>query len=403
MSDFTYVAINRDGKEIKGTIEAGDINSARTKLKSDGLTPVTVKAASIFTKDISFGGKKVKTRDLSVFCRQFSSILNAGVTVVEALNMLAEQTENPALKKALSDTCSLVEQGETLAGAMAKYPNVFPVMLVTLVEAGEQSGTLEMSFQRMSIQFEKTAKLQGLVKKAMIYPIVLLCVAVIVVIIMSVAVIPQFVEMFEDMGSELPFITQMVMALSNFLIHKWYILILCVIILVISVKFAGKTEGGQAFFGNLAMKAPIFGGMNVKSYSAKFARTLSTLVTSGLALSSALEITAKAMSNIHFKRAVEKSKSEIEQGISLSVPIRSSGIFPSMVPNMLAIGEQTGNVEEMLDKVADYYEEETELATQSLTAMMEPVIIVVMGIIVGFLVVAMYMPMISMYGGMGDL
>ena len=151
------------------------------------------------------------------------------------------------------------------------------------------------------------------------------------------------------------------------------------------------------------MKAPIFGGMNVKSYSAKFARTLSTLVTSGLALSSALEITAKAMSNIHFKRAVEKSKSEIEQGISLSVPIRGSGIFPSMVPNMLAIGEQTGNVEEMLDKVADYYEEETELATQSLTAMMEPVIIVVMGIIVGFLVIAMYMPMISMYGGMGDL
>ncbi|MCI8307989.1 MAG: type II secretion system F family protein [Lachnospiraceae bacterium] len=403
MPDFTYVAINRDGKEIKGTIDAIDINAARAKLKTDGMKPITVKTASIFTKDLTIGGKKVKTRDLSVLCRQFSSILNAGVTVVEALNMLSDQTENPSLKKALTETCSLVEQGETLAGAMARYPNVFPVMLVTLVEAGEQSGTLEMSFHRMSLQFEKTAKLQGLVKKAMIYPIVLMCVAITVVIIMSVFVIPQFVEMFEEMGSELPFVTQMVMALSNFLIHKWYILILCVIMLIMAVRFAGKTEGGKVLFGNIAMKAPIFGGMNVKSYSAKFARTLSTLVSSGLALSQALEITAKAMSNIHFKRAVEKSKSEIEQGISLSVPIRNSGIFPSMVPNMLAIGEQTGNVEEMLDKVADYYEEETELATQGLTAMMEPLIIVVMGVIVGFLVVAMYMPMISMYGGMGDL
>lgn len=403
MPDFTYVAISKNGKEMKGTISASDIDAARTKLKSEGLKPVTVKAASIFTKDLSIGGGKVKTRDLSVLCRQFSSILNAGVTVVEALNMLADQTENKMLKKALSETCSLVEQGETLASAMSKYPNVFPVMLVTLVEAGEQSGTLEMSFSRMSMQFEKSAKLQGLIKKAMIYPIVLMCVALGVVIIMSVAVIPKFVEMFEEMGSELPFMTKMVMALSNFLIHKWYILIIAVVLIVVGLKLAGKTEGGKAVFGNMAMKAPIFGVLNVKSYSAKFARTLSTLVTSGLALSASLEITAKAMSNIHFKRAVEKSKSEIEQGVNLSIPIKNAGIFPSMVPNMIAIGEQTGNIEEMLDKVADYYEEETEIATQGLTAMMEPLIIVVMGVIVGVLVLAMYMPMISMYGDMGNL
>ena len=171
----------------------------------------------------------------------------------------------------------------------------------------------------------------------------------------------------------------------------------------VGIKFFGQTEQGKVLFGNIAMKLPIFGNMNVKSYSAKFARTLSTLVSSGLSLSSALEITSKAMSNIHFRRAVEKSKNEIEQGVSLSIPIGESGVFPSMVPNMIAIGEQTGNIEEMLDKVADYYEEETELATQSLTAMMEPIIIVVMGGIVGFLVLAMYMPMISMYGGMDSM
>lgn len=403
MPDFTYVAINRDGKEIKGTIEADDLGSARAKLKTDGLKPVTVKEASIFTKDLSIGEKKVKIRDLSVLCRQFSSILNAGVTVVEALNMLSEQTQNPTLQKALTETCRLVEQGETLAGAMAKYPNVFPAMLVTLVEAGEQSGTLEISFSRMSLQFEKTAKLQGLVKKAMIYPIVLMVVALGVVIIMSVFVIPKFVGMFEEMGTELPAITKVVMAMSNFLIHRWYILILFVIVFIIAARLVGKTEKGKVLYGNIAMKAPIFGVLNVKSYSAKFARTLSTLVSSGLSLSAALEITAKAMSNIHFKRALEKSKSEIEQGVNLSVPIRDSGVFPPMVPNMVAIGEETGNVEEMLDKVADYYEEETELATQGLTAMMEPLIIVVMGVIVAGLVLAMYMPMVSMYGDVSNL
>jgi len=403
MADYTYVAINKDGKEIKGTIEANDEHQARAKLKSEGLTPVSVKLASLLTKDISFGGKKVKTRDLSILCRQFASILTAGVTVVEALNMLSDQTENKKLKKALMDTRVLVEQGETLAGAMGRYPDVFPNMLVTLVEAGEQSGTLEVSFQRMSVQFEKSAKMQGLIKKAMIYPIMLICVALVVVIVMSTFVIPKFATMYADMGSELPGITKAVLAFSNLLLHKGLYVLLVVIIAVILVSFYAKTESGQKFFGNLAMKAPIFGGMNVKSYSAKFARTLSTLVTSGLGLSVSLEITAKAMSNIFFKRAVENAKREIEQGVNLSVPIKKAGVFPSMVPNMIAIGEQTGNIEEMLDKVADYYEEETELATQGLTAAMEPLIIVVMGVIVGALVLAMYMPMISMYGGMESM
>lgn len=403
MADFLYVAINRDGRQVKGTISADNEDDARARLKSDGMKPVSVKTAGILTKDINIGSKGVKIRDLSIFCRQFSSMLNAGVTVVEALNMLSDQTQNPTLKKALDETRSLVEQGETLAASMAKYPKVFPTMLVTLVEAGEQSGTLEVSFQRMSVQFEKSAKLQGLVKKAMIYPIVLMCVALIVVIVMSVFVIPKFATMFADMGSELPTVTKMVVALSDFLIYKWYILIAILVIAALAIKFFGQTEQGKVLFGNIAMKLPIFGNMNVKSYSAKFARTLSTLVSSGLSLSSALEITSKAMSNIHFRRAVEKSKNEIEQGVSLSIPIRESGVFPSMVPNMIAIGEQTGNIEEMLDKVADYYEEETELATQSLTAMMEPIIIVVMGGIVGFLVLAMYMPMISMYGGMDSM
>ena len=200
MTDFTYVALNRDGKEVKGTLQANDEQGARAKLKSDGMRPITVKQASLLTRDLSIGGGKVKIRDLSILCRQFTSILNAGVTVVDALRMLSDQTESKPLKKALGETKVLVEQGETLAGAIEKFPNVFPNMLVTLVDAGEQSGSLEVSFNRMSLQFEKTAKIQGLIKKAMIYPIVLICVAIIVVIVMSVAVVPQFAAMFAEMG-----------------------------------------------------------------------------------------------------------------------------------------------------------------------------------------------------------
>jgi len=403
VADFTYVAINKDGKEVKGTIDAVDENRARAKLKSDGLRPVSVKQANIFTKDINIGGGKVKTRDLSILCRQFTSILNAGVTVVEALRMLADQTENKTLKKALGETRSLVEQGETLAGAMAKQSKVFPAMLVTLVEAGEESGSLEVSFDRMGKQFEKSAKLQGMIRKAMIYPIVLITVAFLVVVVMSVFVIPRFADMFTEIGSELPGITKAVVAVSDILIHQWYVIILIAVTVVVILKFYAGTESGKVVFGKIAINAPIFGKLNVKSNSAKFARTLSTLVSSGLGISQAIEITGKSMTNILYRRALEKAKAEVEQGISLSNPIRKADVFPPMVHNMLAIGEETGNIEAMLDKVADYYEEETELATQGLTAAMEPLIIVVMGVVVGILVLAMYMPIISMYGDMNAM
>lgn len=403
MTDFTYIAINKDGKEVKGTVQANDEVNARARLKKEGMRPISVKKANIFTKDISIGGGGVRVRALSVFCRQFKSLLNAGVSVVDALRMLAEQSDNKTLKKALEETRSLVEQGDTLASAMSRFPKVFPAMLVTLVEAGEESGSLEVSFERMSRQFEKSAKLSGLVKKAMIYPIVLMFVALAVVIIMSVLVIPKFAAMFEEMGSELPAITKAVVALSDVFIYKWYVLIIAAVGLFFGIKLYAGTESGRVVFGNLAVKAPLIGSLNVKSYSAKFARTLSTLISSGLGISRAIEITARSMTNVLYSTALEKARVEVEQGIALSVPIRKAGVFPPMIHNMLAIGEETGNIEEMLDKVADYYEEETELATQSLTAAMEPLIIVVMGVIVGILVLAMYMPMINMYGGLNDL
>ena len=404
MGQYQYVAVTRNGDQTKGNIEAKNIEAAKLMLQTNGLTPISVKAQSIFSKDINIGGeKKVTKRDLSVFCRQFTSILNAGVTVVEALNMLADQTQNKTLVKALRKTSESVQQGETLATSMAKHPKIFPEMFVNMVEAGEVSGSLEESVSRMGTQFEKSAKLAGIVKKAMIYPIAVIVVALIVLIVMSTAVVPKFAEMFASMGSELPGSTKAVMALADFLINKWWLLIIIVVCVIVALKMFGKTDKGKEVFGTIAIKIPIIGNVNVKTQSASFARTMSTLVSSGMGISQSLEICAKAMKNILYKNALIKAKQEVEQGVNLSVPIRRAKVYPTLVPNMIAIGEETGNIESMLDKVAEYYEEEAELATQSMSELMQPVIIVVLGGLVGWMVLAMYQPMISMYGDMGGL
>ncbi len=366
MGQFTYVAVTPQGKEKKGNIEAGDEAKVRAILKKDGLLPISITPASVLNRDINISfGAVVKPRELAVFCRQFQSILNAGVTIVEALRMLAEQTENKIFKKALMETVTAVEQGETLGNAMRQNPKVFPDILINLVDAGEASGSI--------------------------------------VIVMSVVVFPKFADMFADMGSDLPGITKMVMGFSDFLMNRWYFLVAVVAALVVSLRVFASTNFGKHVFGRLLIKLPMFGKMNVKNASAMFARTLSTLVSSGMSLSESLTITARSMSNVLFKDALEEAKLEVEQGVSLSKAVKQCGLFPPMVCHMLSIGEETGNIEDMLTKVAEYYEEEVEIQTQSLSAAMEPMIIVVMGGIVAFLVLAMYMPMIDMYSEMDSL
>lgn len=404
MTDYVYTAVTKDGKKVKGTISANTQSRAMAMLREQGLVPTKVEQQTMLNKDlnISIGGG-VKPRDLSVFCRQFQSILAAGVTIVEALGMLVDQTENKVFAKTIKETQTAVQKGSTLAEAMKASPKVYPAILINMVEAGEASGSLEVAMERMSIQFEKSARLKALVKKAMMYPIVIIIVAIGVLIAMSLLVIPQFAEMFESMGSELPGITKAVMAFSNFLMHKWYLLILIVVVAAIAITAFAKTETGQVVFGTIAIKAPIFGKLSVKTASASFARTISTLMAAGIPLSEALDITSRSMKNIHFKRALQAAKKEVEQGTNLSEPLRKCGLFPMMIPQMVKIGEETGNIDGMLIKAADYYEDEVEIATGSLTTLMEPLIIVVLGAIVAVLVLAMYMPMIDMYSGMESL
>lgn len=404
MAEYIYLAVTPEGKEKKGNIEAADEAKAKAMLKKDGLTPIRLSPATVLTKGINIQlGSKFKTRELAVFCRQFHSILNAGVTIIEALRMLGAQTENRIFARAILEASEAVEKGETLGNAMRLNPKIFPNILINLVEAGEASGSIDIAFSRMAVHFEKTARTKALIRKAMVYPVVLAVVAVAVIIIMSVAVFPKFKDMFDGMGTELPVITIIVMSLSDFLIHRWYFLLAVIALLTAGIRFFAASNTGRHFFGRLSLRVPMFGKMSVKNASASFARTLSTLISSGMSISQSIDITARSMSNVLYQEALEEAKLEVEQGISLASAVRGCSLFPPMVCQMLSIGEETGNIENMLDKVAEYYEEEVEIQTQSLSAAMEPLIIVVMGVIVAFMVMAMYMPMISMYSGMNTM
>lgn len=402
MSNYVYKVIAKDGKEKKGTIESTSKEKAIFSLKQEGNTIISVEEGSVLNTEIKFGGKKVKSRDVSVFCRQFYSLLTAGVSVVSSLSMLAEQTENKTMATAIMNMHDSVQKGENLANSMRKE-GIFPSVLISMVAAGEASGNLEGSLVRMAEHFEKDTKLKGMVKKAMIYPIVLLVVAVAVLVIMVVAVIPSFSDMFADMGSELPGLTQALLDLSKFIQGYWYIIILAVIAIVVAYKVFTSSPNGKRTMATLAMKLPGIGNLNTKSESARFARTLSTMIASGMTMVEAMNITSSTMENILFREALEESTVQIQRGVNLSDTLRKCELFPPLILHMVGIGEETGNLEEMLNNCAGYYEEETELATQSLMAMMEPMIIIVLAVIVCVILGAIYGPMATMYKDLGAM
>ena len=404
MPGFSYVAVDKRGKEKRGSLEAETRERALEQLKAEGLIPVSVREQGALNKEIDFSiGKKVKPRDLSVFCRQFVSITQAGVPMKEALQMLSEQTENKWLKRAISEVLLNVEKGNTLADSMRSQPDIFPSMLVNMVEAGEQSGSLEMAFSRMAVHFEKEAKLKATIKKATIYPIILVIAAIGVIAVMLLFVIPIFIDMFADLDIEMPALTMFVMNSSKWMTSHWYVVLAIIVGVVAAYKLIYKTTQGRLTIDRIKMKMPLFGKLTVKTACSQFARTMSTLLMSGISTIDALETTSKIVNNIHYTNAMLKAREEVMKGVPLSEPLEASGIFPPMVYHMTGIGEETGNVEEMLEKMADYYDEEVEMTTQSVLAAMEPIIILFMALIIGTLVIAVIWPIKSMYNGLDNL
>lgn len=399
MAVFNYKVVDRDGKNKKGTIEAPNRDGAEKKLKSEGYSIMSLTEQSSPLGNIGFK-KKVKSRDLGVFCKQFSAVIKAGVTIISALELMGDQIENKTLRKAIADARTYVEKGGTLADAFRVNPDVFPPIMINMVAAGEMSGNLEICLDRLVEHFEKDNALTSKIKGAMTYPIVVLIVMVIVIIVVLVAVIPNFASMFEDMGTQLPLATRAMMAAADFVKYKWWLLIIIVAAVVFGVKFFKKTPFGEQLFANLGLKAPIFGPLNVKTACSRFSRTMSTLMASGISMIDAVEQVAKMMDNKIIRDGLLDAKVQVSKGVPLSKPLKDMEMLPPMLSAMTKIGEETGDIEEMLSKVADYYDEEVEAATNALTSAMEPIIMVILACIVGMIVAAVYGPIMSMYDAM---
>ena len=404
MATYGYKAITKAGKEVKGSLEADNKDLAMAELRRQELTVIDLGEQSFLTKDIDIQiGGWPKARDLSVMCRQFVSMTKAGVSILESLKMLCEQTENKRLQDALKEVRISVEKGETLADSMAEHPKVFPAIMVNMVAAGEASGSLETALDRVAVQLEKNSKTQAMLKKAMIYPIVVCIVAVIVTIVMLVKVIPSYEDMFADLGTDLPWITKFYVNMSHGIRDYWFIIIPIVIAIAIGIKYFAGTNPGKHVFGKITLKLPLFKKLTVKSAAAMMARTLSTLIGAGVPLIEAVDIVSGVMSNIYFKEALQDAREEITIGMPLSRPLQECGLFPPMVYQMIRIGEEAGSTEEMLDKIADYYDEEVEMEIQSFMAALEPMIIIVLAIVVGGLIAACMAPMVSMYAALDNL
>lgn len=399
MATFNYKVVDRDGKNKKGTIEASNRDGAEKKLKADGYTIMSLTEQSSPLAG-GFFKKKVKSKDLAVFCKQFSSVIRAGVTIISALELMGDQIENPTLRKAIMDAKTYVEKGGTLSDAMRINPSIFPPIMINMVAAGEMSGNLEVCLDRLTEHFEKDNALASKIKGAMTYPIVVFIVMIAVVIVVMVMVIPNFTSMFEEMGTDLPLATRIMVALSDFIIHKWWLLIIIVAAIVVGVKAFKRSQVGEQLFANIGLKAPIFGNLNIKSACSRFARTMSTLMASGISMIDAVEQVAKMMDNKIIRDGLLDAKTQVAKGVPLSKPLKDMEMLPPMLSAMTKIGEETGDIEEMLSKVADYYDEEVEAATNALTAAMEPMIMVVLALIVGMIVAAVYGPIMSMYNAL---
>lgn len=383
-------------------MEASNRSVAVTTLKENGFYPLNVTEQGALQKDIVIGNP-VKTKDLAIFCRQLASILNAGVTILDALYLLQEQTANKYLRKVLEDIYQSVEQGDTLASSMQKHQKYFPNLLINMVEAGEVSGNLEISFDRMALNFEKEYKLQQSVQKAVTYPALVSIIAVVVIGVLITVVVPTFVGMFSDMGMDLPVTTRALLGMGEFMKTGWWLLLITIALIIAALKYYSTTEAGKITFGRLKLKIPIFGKLNTKVAASRFTRTMSTLLASGLPILKALDVTAKIVGNYVVEKGLLNAREQVSRGMPLAKPIKDMDVFEPMVTHMVKIGEETGQLEDILVRVADFYDDEVQTTVTQLTTMLEPLIIIVLAVIVGFVVISIVQPMFQMYNGMGQM
>lgn len=397
MPVFIWKGENRKGTTQKGEIEAPHERAVRAQLGRMQIKPTKIKQKpkGLF-ENVSFMQPKVQTAEVVVFARQFATMIDAGLPLIQSLDILYSQQENKTFKKTLKEIKDSVEQGSTLADALGKYPNIFDDLFVNMVAAGEVGGILDTILDRLSGYMEKAMKLKKQVKGAMTYPIIVLVIAALVVGVILVFVIPVFQKMFADFGGALPVPTQIVVGISNFVKGNIHYIIGAVVLFVFAFKRFYSTEKGRVLVDDIMLKLPVFGPLLRKVAVAKFTRTMSTMISSGVPILEALDIVAKTAGNKTVEAAIYKVQSAITEGRTMADPMSESGVFPSMVCQMVAVGESTGALDAMLGKIADFYDDEVDAAVGNLTAMIEPFMMAFLGVTIGGLVVSMYLPIFKM-------
>lgn len=401
MLTYAYTARNpQTGKTVKSTLQADSEAAAAKLIGNEGLVPTNIHIASDGGLAVlSSFRNKVKDRDRVLFSRQLATLINAGLPLLQGLRSVYAQTTSKPLRVVLSQVISDIEGGSTLANAMGKHPRVFNQVYLAMIAAGESSGTLDAALNRLAVQQEKEAELNRKIKGAMIYPLVVVVVMVVVVGFMVVSVLPQVKTMYEGMpGAELPFVTKILLAISDFTIQYWPFVILAIGVIAFFTSRWARTGPGKEVVDKAKMKAWPIGNLFMKVYMARFARTGATLVSSGVPLLQMLEITARAVNNVHIERSIKRAIDKVKGGKSLADSIEGDPNFLPLLPNMLRIGEQSGAIEEMLNKVADYYEKEVDTEVENISSIIEPVMMVMLGIVAFVIVAAVLLPIYGLAG-----
>jgi type IV pilus assembly protein PilC len=398
VATFSYNAINAQGIELDGLVAASDSASALEQLRSRGLLAERITEISEGAEREGAGRfKKVKPKSLQIFSRQFATMIDAGMNVVSALVILEQQTSDSALAVVISQLREDVESGLLLSEAMAAHPKVFSRLFVAMVEAGEAAGILDIVLDRAALQIEKEQQIKRKVKGALVYPCVVLVFATLVLIAMLLFIVPVFIKIFQQLHGQLPTLTQYVLYASNALRGYWFIIFPLVAVLIVGLRRARKTEKGNAMWDRFRLKVPMKIGDTIQKIAiARFARTLSTLVSSGVDIIKALEITGQASGNVVIEDALVDVRKSVREGSTIADPLIADPIFPPMVSQMVRIGEETGELEKMLGKIADFYEDEVEVAIDGLSAMIEPLMMILVGAMIGIILIAMYLPMFKM-------
>jgi len=400
MLHYKYIGRAKDGSLKRGRMEGRSKNDVIRKLRDQGISPREVNETkpSIFERDLNIGGNRVKSEDFVIYCRQFATLIRAGITIVEATDILSQQTESKLLKKTLQEVEDDITGGIAFSDAIEAYPNVFPALFVNMIRAGEMTGNLDETLDRMAAYYEKQHTLQKKVRSTLAYPLILTTLIIGVVIFLMVVIIPQFTQIYDSIGGELPGITVAVIKLSDILQKFWWLLLIFLAIIIGGFIFLYRTnEQVNYSFHLFLLKLPIFGPLMQKAAIARMTRTLSSLFSSAVPILEALDIVSRVVENPVISRVVLESKDSLEAGGSLSEPLEEHWVFPPLVHQMTATGERTGTLDYMLEKVADFYEEDVDRTVETLRSMIEPLMIVLLAVVVGFIVAAIMIPMLSVF------